>query len=327
MHTDLLAVRLGGGFRPVIMSWLITDHCNLQCGGCARRHGRKGHVSEPVIRSVLAQVARRRIPRVSLTGGEPLVHPGIAGIVEGLKNAGARVTINTNGILAADRIQVLKSAAEVCTGLDGGRRTHEALRGPGTYEQILAALEILAAERIPRKMQSTITGNTEIGDLESVLEVAERFATPVVFQPARRVLLGGEEPNLLSPDDRRFQAVVDFLKKAKRRHGTLILNSRAGLKHLSNWPHAHTLACGAGRFFFRINQLGDIYPCSDLPGICKPVGNVLKDDIIEAVGKAGPVSCGECWCALRVETNLCYNMNPDALIHYMRVSRDRKKRR
>lgn len=72
--------------------------CNLNCSYCDTRYGCEGEgYSILSIEEVIEIVDRVGIKSVTITGGEPLVHPGINKLIEILLNRGYWVNIETNG--------------------------------------------------------------------------------------------------------------------------------------------------------------------------------------------------------------------------------------
>lgn len=90
----------------------ILRGCNATCEGCY-------NVTAAVRPKPLAQIrqdlrtlmTRRRLQAISLTGGEPLLHPDLDEVIRDAKAAGLRSVLMTNGVLLDDqRARQLKSA-------------------------------------------------------------------------------------------------------------------------------------------------------------------------------------------------------------------------
>lgn len=99
----------------------VTDRCNLRCRYCMPEEGVEWveHSSilsyEQIVRLVTL-AAGLGVEKVRLTGGEPLVRKGLAGLVREIKAIrGIRtVSLTTNGVLLAEQLPDLLEA-----GLDG----------------------------------------------------------------------------------------------------------------------------------------------------------------------------------------------------------------
>ncbi|MDO4308042.1 MAG: GTP 3',8-cyclase MoaA [Eubacteriales bacterium] len=99
----------------------VTDRCNLRCIYCMPEEGvkmvdRSCILQEQEILRVCRIMAELGIGKIKLTGGEPLVRPGMAPLVRQLKRIPGieKVTLTTNGILLKSQMKGLADA-----GLDG----------------------------------------------------------------------------------------------------------------------------------------------------------------------------------------------------------------
>lgn len=111
--------RYGRDIRYLRVS--VTDRCNLRCRYCMPEEGvewvdHSAVLSYEQIVRLVRLAAGLGVEKVRLTGGEPLVRRGLAGLVRELKAIdGIRtVTLTTNGVLLADQLPGLLEA-----GLDG----------------------------------------------------------------------------------------------------------------------------------------------------------------------------------------------------------------
>jgi cyclic pyranopterin phosphate synthase len=96
----------GGKFRVS-----LVNVCNLDCFFChneAMPNPRRGEASRELLPAgellkIISAFTALGGKQVNLTGGEPLAHPDIAGILERIEKRGTTVVLNTNAILA-DRL-------------------------------------------------------------------------------------------------------------------------------------------------------------------------------------------------------------------------------
>lgn len=115
----------------------VTDRCNLRCFYCMPEQGicKMDHRDvlryEEIIR-VVREGARLGISRIRITGGEPLIRPGIESLIRGIKAIeGIReVSLTTNGQLLKDMAESLKEA-----GLDRVNLSLDSL-SPEKYKDI-----------------------------------------------------------------------------------------------------------------------------------------------------------------------------------------------
>lgn len=115
----LINDKYGRTFRTLRVS--LLQHCNLGCVYCvagdevvkeanSSQEGKALSVEEllAVIRRLHAQLQFRTI---RLTGGEPLLYPGLASLIRGVRDAGiADIRLTTNGFLLERQAASLKAA-------------------------------------------------------------------------------------------------------------------------------------------------------------------------------------------------------------------------
>jgi cyclic pyranopterin phosphate synthase len=162
----------------------VTDRCNLRCAYCMPPNG-----ARPVPRAELlpldelAWLVRwlhrlRPFARVKLTGGEPLVRPGIERLVERLAAlpGGPELSMTTNGSRLARQAESLAAAglARVNVSLDtvDPDRYREITRG-GALDRVLAGLD--AAARLglaPIKLNAVLRRSSWRDDVPALLDLA-----------------------------------------------------------------------------------------------------------------------------------------------------------
>src|SRR5208282_4175773 len=97
--------------HPILAHIIPTRRCNLACGYC----NEYDHVSKPVaIEEMLRrvdQLAALGTSIITISGGEPLLHPELDVIISGIHQHGIIATLITNGyLLNPKRIQRLNRA-------------------------------------------------------------------------------------------------------------------------------------------------------------------------------------------------------------------------
>jgi 7-carboxy-7-deazaguanine synthase len=189
IHEIYSSIQGESTFAGLPCTFVRTTGCNLRCVWCdtpqAFYGGTRMDRSE-----VLAKALSFRTPLVELTGGEPLLQPGVLPLMSELCDAGRTVLIETSGeadVSAVDP-RVHKVMDLKCPGsgeshrnrwanLDHIRRTDEikfVLADRADYDWMCAAIaEHRLAERTPNLLASTVFGRLAPRDLVSwVLEDA-----------------------------------------------------------------------------------------------------------------------------------------------------------
>lgn len=92
----------------------ITTDCNLRCPGCYRGCDRDDNIPvyepiEKVKENILEMKRLRNCQIISLSGGEPFLHPELGSIIRFIKDNGMYPFVHTNGVLlTTEIISVLK---------------------------------------------------------------------------------------------------------------------------------------------------------------------------------------------------------------------------
>ncbi len=133
----------------------ITERCDLRCAHCfvsATRHGIDMQLDD-IRHRLIPQLLQSRVCRVTLTGGEPLLHPELIEIVRSLREHSISVGLCTNGYGVgphlADRLAQFEDV-HVNVSLDGfSAASHGKFRGRlDAFEKTRDAIVLLASRRL-----------------------------------------------------------------------------------------------------------------------------------------------------------------------------------
>src|SRR5579862_1987042 len=161
--TYVLKQRFQGRRRyPLVLMLEPLFRCNLACSGCGKiqypAHILKRHLTpEECFRAVDECGA----PMVSIPGGEPLMHPQIAEIVEGLVARKKYIYLCTNALLLKEKIGEFTPSKYLTFSvhMDGQKEHHDfSVCKEGGYELALDAIR----EAVRRGFR--VTTNTTIFD-------------------------------------------------------------------------------------------------------------------------------------------------------------------
>lgn len=149
----------------------LTSRCNLSCRHCYLSAGPNGRaeLGKDVVRRALDDFAAAGGLSVTLSGGEPLLHPDWSSLAAHAVGLGLRATVATNGTLlegeAAD--QILRLGVTVALSLDGASpATHDAVRGPKGWEGAMRGLSTLVRGGAGERVIACFTPNRRnVGEL------------------------------------------------------------------------------------------------------------------------------------------------------------------
>ncbi|MFZ2604182.1 MAG: radical SAM protein [Candidatus Omnitrophota bacterium] len=300
---------------PLAVSWSLTFRCNQRCLYCAIwKHDCREMVT-PEVLSMMTEFIKLGTKWISFTGGEPLMRDDIGAIVQYAKNKNIYVSVSSNGRLVTRRINQLKGIDRIKLTLDGPAETNDIVRGAGSFDAVMEAIDACKKNGIPICLQCVLS-KYNLDSVDWVIDFATTNKLKILFQPAVKELLWSMAPNVIAPSKEAYRrAIIQLIKR--KQEGAPISNSLSGLRHLYCWPEPKKIYCSAGRLSFNIGPDGTILACNrlyrDLTGIKKDI-NI--NDIIKGIKPV--LSCDQCWCSSLVEFNLITSLNLKAIINYLR---------
>ena len=193
----------------------ITSRCDLSCPACLVDAGDDRDMTLEELRGLLDTLieAEGQIDVLNFSGGEPLVHPNLLGMVdEALRRPEiVRLSISTNGLALLTQQGLLDEllARNVVVSLqfDGfTERPYEILRGRQLLAEKRRILDRLAASGISTSLTVTAAGGVNDDQLVPILQyaLAQPHVISTMIQPialaGRGAGLSGQVRRLTIPD-------------------------------------------------------------------------------------------------------------------------------
>ena len=153
----------------------VTDNCNLRCVYCMDEKDNKflkkdEKLTDDEIYRVVKESAKLGIKKVRITGGEPLVRPGVVDLIGKINSIDGieEIYLTTNGILLADRLDEL-----VKNGLKGVNISLDSLKEDrfnkltrlGHVDNVLAAIDKAISLGIKVKLNTVIVNDINKDDI------------------------------------------------------------------------------------------------------------------------------------------------------------------
>lgn len=159
----VLSQKIRGRKRyPLVLMLEPLFRCNLECAGCGKIQFPEETLSKRLTPEQCFQaVDECGAPMVSIPGGEPLIHPEIQQIVEGLVARKKYIYLCTNAIMLERKLHLFKPSKYLTFSihLDGLKEEHDhAVCRDGVFDVAVKAIK-LAKERGFR-----VTTNTTLFD-------------------------------------------------------------------------------------------------------------------------------------------------------------------
>ncbi len=177
------------GRRIAYLRVSVTDRCDLRCGYCMPQGGEHEHgrrrdlLSFEEVERLAAVLAPRGVRRVRITGGEPLVRRGLAGLVERLAALPGieEVTLTTNATQLARHVEALARAGlrSVNVSLDSLRPERFARITGGALQPVLEGLQTARRAGLRLKTNTVLLRGLNDDELEDIVRFAWSLgATP-----------------------------------------------------------------------------------------------------------------------------------------------------
>lgn len=272
----------------------LTDSCNLGCRHCGSNctSGNSTFLETEQVFRVLSRVAGKYDPSeimICLTGGEPMLHPGVHDVIKKAHLLGFPVGITSNGTLIDDEAaaKLVSSGLDtISISIDGIGDVHDSFRGStGCYEKALAGIEALKRAGIePQAMTVVHKGNlSQLEDLYKLfIDMDLYFWRLTNVDPIGRAAI--DQSLLLNQVN--YIKMLDFIK-AKRFDPDNEMEVTYGCAHFLTYEYERTVRdayfqCGAGTQVASIMANGNIGACLDIerrPDLVQ--GNIFEDDFVD----------------------------------------------
>lgn len=247
--------------HPILAQLVVTRRCNLACAYCTEFDHSSGPVPTRELLRRVDRLADLGTAIITLSGGEPLLHPDLDVIVSRIRSRGALATLLTNGLLLTeDRIRRLNRA-----GLDYLQISIDNVEPDTVSKKSLRLLDRRLAD-LAAFAEFQVTINSVVGACvgrpQDALEVAQR-ARALGFTSTVGVAHDGE--GQLRPLRDEHRDVVDRILQVApplfsfARFGHFQANLIRGLPN--QWH------CRAGGRFLYVCEDGLVHQCSQRRGL------------------------------------------------------------
>lgn len=210
------------------MSFELTNKCNLSCLHCLRdKTDMRSALPVELFDSILRQAKAYNLQHIAFTGGEPTLHPQFGKILDTVVKYGYTYHFVTNAWNFTSVWKLLSDPhfpgrlgklSGVSISLDGAtEKTHDFIRGKGSFRKILQAISILRTKGIDISVQITVN-KKNIGEIEQMAMLASELGLKRLFYAhLEPTTLAYEQDLVLDPAQyREVEQRVENLKCAMK---------------------------------------------------------------------------------------------------------------
>jgi radical SAM protein with 4Fe4S-binding SPASM domain len=281
------------GKEEFYFQWHFINRCNLRCAHCYQENYVVDDLPLEKLLGIAGQISTalkkwNMLGRISLTGGEPFLSPHLPNLVNYLENDPSikQFDILTNGTCITQRhVDMLKQSRklhQIQISIDGAtERSHDAVRGLGTFKTVLQAIKRLKESDLEVSFMFTLMKQNK-DDAIQVIDFAEACGVNAIT--IERVTPCGHSniSDLLTTEEVKkiYEAVTLRANYASedltvRRLRPLWINTA----HLNANPKNKIGGfCPAGFTSLAILWDGTVLPCRRLD---IPIGNILTEGLFK----------------------------------------------
>lgn len=270
-------------YKPEVVSWNITNMCNLRCSHCyldasyLTTGGNELGTEECL--EIVDGLADAGTGILILTGGEPLMRQDIKKVIE-KASEDMMVVIGTNGLLLNKKR--VKQLVEMGVGGIGVSidslepEVHDSFRGQkGAWDRSVKCLEICRDVGLEFTIQTTVNEN----NYDQIEEIA-RFANEKGARSFNLYFLvcTGRGESLADITPEMYEEAIERLVALQEQYDDMLVRAKCA-PHVKRVAHSqessllYSAGCMAATSYCRITPEGKVTPC---PYMEVEAGNLLK---------------------------------------------------
>lgn len=254
---------------PVVIQWLATLRCGLDCAHCMT-----ADANEPMPREMpldlaldfVEQVANLGVEELLISGGEPFERQDLPAVIARLGQLDQRYSLNTARMPSAELQRVFEKAppSYVAVSVDGPQKVHDAFRGrSGSLDEALESIEYFSSLGVRVAAGTTVT-RRNLRSLTETLGLVSRTSACSwgihLLVPEGRAKLRRD----LFPTRRQLRWLLRFIAD-KRAYFPVELADELGFcGDFEPLVRDLPMSCGAGKTQCVILPSGDVVPCTTL---------------------------------------------------------------
>ncbi len=284
------------------LQWHITKRCNLRCTHCYQEdYSLNSEMSfeelvktfikmKDFIRFVYKDLVyknknKRGYPSLSITGGEPFVRSDFMKFLEIITTTARNdfvISILTNGTLLSRSIcNNLKNFGidYVQVSIDGDEKTHDLIRGKGTYKKAIKGIEYLVNEGV-RVSISFTAHKSNYKSFPKVIENMKKLGANFIW--SNRAIPFDKNKDIISLSNEETKEYCNIINEQRQKYiklGNYIdfeIGNPCALQQIYTDSENEIYSCHAGIDILILLENGDVLPCRRMP---VKIGNIRETSL------------------------------------------------
>jgi selenobiotic family peptide radical SAM maturase len=275
--------------KTFTLQWHLTNACHYHCRHCYDRSDRHelGLVQALEVLADLAAFCRKKrvAPRLSLSGGDPVLYSHFWELLDAIAKARIPFSILGNPIDSKTirRLLDIQSPGYYQVSLEGLREHNDTMRGSGHFDRVMDFLVEARKHDLTTHVMLTLTR----ANLDQVILLGESLRGLTARFTFNRLSTVGEAVELEMPNKRQF---VDFLKQylaASRTNPVLgfkdnLFNIIRSHFRRRLYPGCTGYGCGAAFNFVALLPDGEVHACRKYPSALGNIGRSSLEEIYDS---------------------------------------------
>lgn len=282
---------------PLHVVMKISNQCNMGCLHCSQKtvFRNESEIYMKKWKQVIDKIVCEGGINVSITGGEPLLHPQIKAILQYCKKKNLMVSVLTNGSLVDNDMgeflgKHLDSTTDVVKlSVDDVGSEYKKIRQGGDFFKIKETISILKKNKVPVQVSMVVHNQNYKHIYDVYMFCVENKVDYIRYVP----LFVHENTELRNALDRDILFEFDKVLKHNARYKdytVIVSDPLSSVFPLLSWIKINKpdmieditigkYICPAGIVSVEVDTEGNIYPCSYLNMDDFIIGNILDEDI------------------------------------------------
>lgn len=279
----------------------VTDHCNLTCKHCyyGSHPGLTHGLANMYLCRVIDSLCNGGIDNLVIAGGEPLMRPGITGLLQYVKSKEfGEVTLLTNAtIITPECAAVIAECTDVVNvSLDGpDEEMNAVIRGRGNFNKTIDGVRLLKSAGVRRVRLVTNINSVNISRVGQMRILRDELGVELGSNVFTQVGRGSRHKYLMP---RNHDLIEFFLKE------TRTINCDASLSDPDYLNIYAGVSCGSGTHMISVDCRGDVFPCHLFHRPELRIGNLLDQPNLVEMLNISPVASQ--FRARTVESRKCH---------------------